>query len=145
MKLRSPAWFVDHDTLGLAHALAELRDDVTFPGDTGERRHGRWRLPPCPIPLHSVPDEVWIPQVAGFGWAIVTRDKRIQSRTREIDAVAASNARMFAITSEENLDNWGLVEVVASRWRDMAAAAREPGPYVYSLTRTSIRKVATFV
>lgn len=144
MKLRAAAWFVDHDTLGLAHALAELRDDVTYPGDTGERRHGKWRLPPCPVPLHSVDDDVWIPQVARLGWAIITRDKRIQTRTWEVDAVAASNARMFAITSEENLDNWGLIEVVATRWRDMTAAVAEPGPYIYSLTRTSIRKVVSF-
>ena len=143
MKRRAPAWFVDHDTLGLAHALLELRDDVTFPGDTGERRHEKWRLPPCPIPLHSVPDEVWIPQVARLGCAIITRDKHIQTRTWEIDAVAASNARMFAITSEENLDNWGLVEVVASRWRDMVAVAAQPGPYIYSLTRTSIRQAVS--
>lgn len=58
--------------------------------------------------------------------------------------MAASNARMFAITSEENLDNWGLIEVVATRWRDITAAAAEPGPYIYSLTRTSIRKVISF-
>lgn len=141
---RAPAWYVHADTLGLAHAMKELRDDVTFPGDTGERANGRWHLPPCPVTGARVDDDVWIPIVARLGLAIITRDKHIQTRTSEIDAVAASNARMFAITSDENLTRWGLVEVVVSRWRDMESEAAEPGPYIYSITRTTIRPVVTF-
>ena len=49
---------------------------------------------------------------------------------------------MFAITSHEQLDNWGLLEVVVSQWRRMERAAQEPGPYIYSMTRTSLTKIA---
>jgi hypothetical protein len=48
---------------------------------------------------------------------------------------------MFAITSPESLDIWGLVEVVVTQWRRMEVAATEPGPYIYALTRTSISKI----
>jgi hypothetical protein len=86
-------------------------------------------------------DEIWIPTVAKAGLAIITRDRRIQDRVSEKDMVIASNARMFAITSKEQLDGWGLLEVVASQWRAMENAAEEPGPFIYSMTRTSLNKI----
>ncbi len=46
---------------------------------------------------------------------------------------------MFAITSEENLNRWGLLEVFVPNFRVIEEAARQPGPYVYSVTRTGIR------
>jgi hypothetical protein len=82
------------------------------------------------------------PVVARADLAIITRDRRIQDRLSERDAVVAYNARMFAITSQEQLDNWGLLEVVVSQWRAMERAADEPGPYIYSVTRTSLSKIA---
>jgi hypothetical protein len=60
---------------------------------------------------------IWIPQVAAAGLAIVTRDKKIQTRTRELNAVFGAGARMFAITSDENLDRWGLLEVFVPNFR----------------------------
>jgi hypothetical protein len=53
----------------------------------------------------------------------------------------AAGARMFAITSNEQLDNWGLLEVVATQWRAMERAAEEPGPYIYAVTRTTFAKI----
>jgi hypothetical protein len=61
---------------------------------------------------------------------------------RDVDpCVIASNARMFAMTSPESLDKWGQLEVVVSQWRAMERAADEPGPYIYSLTRTTLKKI----
>jgi hypothetical protein len=88
--------------------------------------------------LSDLPNSV----VARADLAIITRDRRIQDRLSEKDAVVAYNARMFAITSQEQLDNWGLLEVVVSQWRAMERAADEPGPYIYSVTRTSLSKIA---
>lgn len=134
-------WYVDADTLGLARVLIEVRPDVTFPGDDGRRTRKRWSLPPSPIQDPATPDDVWIPAVARAGLAIITRDLRIETRTSEINAVISSRARMFAITSDEQLDNWGLLEVVATQWRHLEAAADEPGPFVYSVTRTGLHKL----
>jgi hypothetical protein len=134
-------WYVDADTLGLAKILVQVRPDVTFPGDDGKRHHQRLDVDPCPVADTSTADEIWIPIVARAGLAIITRDKRIQDRVSEKDTVVASNARMFAITSPEQLDNWGLLEVVVSQWRAMERAAEEPGPYIYSLTRTGLTAI----
>jgi hypothetical protein len=86
-------------------------------------------------------DVEWIPQVARAGLAIITRDRRIQDRIAEKDTVVASNAKMFAITSPEQLEKWGQLEVVVTQWRAMQRAAEEPGPYIYSLTRTSLKRM----
>lgn len=134
-------WYFDADTIGLGKLLRDARHDVTWPGDTGERSKPKHRLPPCVITESSTPDHVWIPTVTSAGLAIVTRDRHIQTRTAEINAVLASRARMFAITSNEQLDNWGLLEVFVSRFRDLQDAAQRPGPYIYSVTRSAIREL----
>lgn len=134
-------WYIDADTLGLAKILIQLRLDVTYPGDDGLRPHLRRELSPCVVQDPATKDEIWIPTVAKAGLAIITRDRRIQDRVSEKDMVVASNARMFAITSKEQLDGWGLLEVVVSQWRAMENAAEEHGPFIYSMTRTSLTKI----
>lgn len=91
-------------------------------------------MDPCVIQDTGTYDEVWIPVVTKQGLVIITRDRHIERRTWEKDQVLACRARMFAITSEENLDTWGLAEIVFTQWRNIEAAAEEPGPYIYSLT-----------
>jgi hypothetical protein len=98
-------------------------------------------MDPCVISDPETGDEIWIPVVTRAGMAIITRDKRIATRTAEINAVVASAARMFAVTSRENLELWGLVEVVVTQWRKIEDASREPGPYIYSVTRTAMDKI----
>lgn len=144
VKQVKPCWYVDADTLGLAHVLVRARRDVTFPGDDGKRHSKRWEIDPCVIQETATDDEVWIPAVTRQGLAIITRDKHIQTRTAEKDQVLKAGARMFAVTSEEKLDTWGLIEVVVPQWRKMEEATEQPGPYIYSVTRTSMRKIDLF-
>jgi hypothetical protein len=139
--VQTPRWYIDADCLGLARILAQVRPDITFPGDSGKRSNPRHEVPPCVIQDTATPDEVWIPVVARAGLAVITRDKRIQEKVSEKDMVVASNARMFAITSREALNNWGLLEVVVSQWRALEHAAGAAGPYIYSLTRTSLTPI----
>lgn len=108
-------WYFDADTLGLARLLVQVRRDVTFPGDDGRRSQPNWHLPPCVIQDTATSDEIWIPRVTQEGLAIITRDLHIGAKRAEKDAVVASRARMFAITSNETLDKWGLLEVVVSQ------------------------------
>lgn len=136
-----PRWYVDADTLGLAHVLIRARTDVTYPGDTGERHTAKWHLPPCVITDPATHDDVWIPAVTRAGLAIITRDKRIASRTAEINAVIAAGAQMFAITSPEQLHTWDLLSIAVGRWQDFEAALEEDGPYIYSVTRTTMSKI----
>jgi hypothetical protein len=54
-------FYIDADLLGLAKHLAQLRHDVTFPGDPGGIVHKRERSA-CPIAIPGVADHIWIPQ-----------------------------------------------------------------------------------
>ncbi|GII75760.1 hypothetical protein Sru01_07420 [Sphaerisporangium rufum] len=142
MKHVTARWYIDADALGLAHVLIRARRDVTFCGDDGQRHHKSWTLAPCLVQDTATPDDVWIPRVAGAGLAIITRDKHISMRTAEKNAVLAARARMFAITSDESLDAWGMLEVIVTQWRHIEKAATRPGPYIYAVTRSGIREIA---
>jgi hypothetical protein len=138
---KAARWYFDADLLGLAKLLGAVRRDVTWPGDTGERATERLRQAPSPVQRTDVPDEQWIPAVATNELVIVTRDRHIQTRQIEIDAVLASNARMFAISSRDQLGIWDQLEIVMVQWRNMEAQAQRAGPYIYAMTRTSLRRV----
>lgn len=139
MKLGVPRWYVDADTLGLAHVLIRARPDVTFPGDDGRRHKERWTLPPCIITRQDTLDPDWIPRVAAQGWGIITRDKRISEKTLEKEIVRAYGARMFAITDPRQLTVWQQLDVVVRRWPDMEGRLdNEAAPFIYSISRTTM-------
>jgi hypothetical protein len=131
-------FYVDADVLGLAKVLARLRTDVTFPGDPGASFHRRLR-PACPINSTAVEDEVWIPETARQGWLIITRDRAIQDNRAEILAVRDHGARMVTLASAEATTVWRQLEIVMCQWRRIEALLEEPGPFIYSATRTGLR------
>ena len=134
-------WYIDADTLGLAHVLIRARHDVTFPGDDGTRHSARWTLPPCPIQQTSARDTEWIPQVAAAGMAIISRDAAISRRRVEKDAVLAAGAQMFAITDPGQLRVWDPLEIVMHRWRDMERLRERSGPYIFAVSRTRLTEI----
>ncbi|MGH3922451.1 MAG: hypothetical protein ACRDTT_06210, partial [Pseudonocardiaceae bacterium] len=93
-------FYFDADLLGLAKVLARLRPDVTYPGDPGAVVHKRQRSP-CPISSPAAKDTVWIPQVAGLGWLIITRDSAIQRYRAELAAVRENGARMVTLAGRD--------------------------------------------
>jgi hypothetical protein len=87
-------------------------------------------------------DRVWIPEVSRRGWVIITRDKAINRRPGEKQAVLDHGARLLTITSDELLDKWHMLEIVMCQWRKIEDAVELPGPFIYSVTRTAWSKVA---
>lgn len=134
-------FYIDADLLGLARVLAGLRHDVTYPGDPGAVIHKRSR-PPCPITSPTVKDTQWIPEVAARGWLIITRDRHIQEHHLEIAAVREHRARMVALTAADAGSVFAQLEVVMSRWRDLERCASEPPPFIYAVTRTTMRSIS---
>lgn len=127
-------YYIDADTLGLAHLLTKVRSDVTYPGDTGGIVDKRER-PPCDIQPGAL-DEDWIPIVAGRGLLVITRDRRISQRTAEKEAVRNAGGRLVAITSNEPLGKFAILEVVICQWRKIEELSGLPGPFIYGITRT---------
>lgn len=137
MALRSAdvRYYLDEDVLGLAKVLGALRPDITYPGDPGATIHRRER-PPCVITPRGAKDVEWIPRVAAEGWLIVTRDSAIQRHTSHLVAVREHGARMVALSGREALGTWAQLELFMLDWRRMEALAGQPGPFIYSATRS---------
>lgn len=139
-KPASVRFYFDADVLSLAKVIVSLRPDVTYPGDPGGVVHRR-RRPPCPITDPATDDEIWIPVTARHGWLIITRDSAIQRHQAQIEAVRNSSARMIALTGDEAIGTWQQLEVVMSQWRAIERRLEEPGPFIYTATRTTLRPV----
>jgi hypothetical protein len=128
-------FYFDADVLGLAKLLAQERVDFTYPGDPGGRIKKRDR-PPCPLVSPSATDPEWIPIVAALGWVIITRDRHIQDRRAEINAVRDHGAKMLNFTGDEAKSTWSQLEIFMSRWRDIEPLIEVEGPFIYRLNRT---------
>jgi uncharacterized protein with PIN domain len=133
-------FYIDADLLGLAKVLAELRPDVTYPGDPGGTVHRRTR-PPCPVASPAASDCEWLPVVAAENWLIITRDRRIQERTAEIAAVRRHRARLVTLSSDEAKGKFAQLELVMCRWRDIERCRTEDGPFIYRATRTRLTPI----
>ena len=132
--------YLDADVLGLAHVVAALRSDATYPGDPGATIKRRQRLP-RPVADPATKDDVWIPEVASRGWLIITRDSRIQQHPAEIAAVTASNARMVALSGDEARGTLQQLEILMRHWRAVDALVARSGPFVYTATRSALKAV----
>ncbi len=132
-------FYLDEDVRGLAKILAALRNDLTYPGDPGGTVRGR-RRPACSI-TPGTKDPDWIPLVSAQGWLIVTRDLAIQRHTAEITAVRDSGARMVALAGAAAGGTWDQLEIVMAQWRVIDQLTERPGPFIYTATRTTVRRL----
>jgi hypothetical protein len=134
-------FYVDADVLGLAKILAQIRGDVTYPGDPGGRvKSGRAR-PSCPITDTATQDDVWIPETARQGWLIITRDRHIRDHRAEIEAVRASGARMVTLAGPEAINTFSQLEALMCNWRAVLRLLDRSGPLIYVATRTTLREL----
>jgi hypothetical protein len=134
-------FYVDADLLGLAKILVSVRADVTYPGDPGGLDIDGALRAPCPI-LPGAKDVDWVPTVASLGWIVITRDRHIRHRPAEQAAVLASKGRHVTLDARSALDRWGQLEIVVPQWRGFVERlAPLPGPWIYSASRTTLRKV----
>ena len=133
---------MDADVLGLARVVARIRPDVTFPGDPGGEVRKRIRAA-CPITDTATKDLIWIPTVTQQGWAIITRDRGIGRKPAERNAVTRHGAKLFVLVKPLNrsFDLWSQLEVFLTQWRRIERFSQEPGPFIYNVHRTTMRRV----
>jgi len=98
------------------------------------------RRPACSI-TPGTKDPDWIPLVSAQGWLIVTRDLAIQRHTAEITAVRDSGARMVALAGAAAGGTWDQLEIVMAQWRVIDQLTERPGPFIYTATRTTVRRL----
>jgi hypothetical protein len=129
-------YYFDADVLGLAKLIVEIRRDATYPGDPGGPVKGGRVRRPCTVTNRAAPDEEWIPETAKQNWLIITRDSKIQEHRAEIEAVRVSAARMIALAGPDAVNTFDQLEVLMCNWRAIIQKTEEPGPFIYTATRT---------
>jgi PIN like domain len=97
--------------------------------------------PACPVAEATTADGIWIPETARRGWLIITRDRHIQEHRAEIGAVRTSAARMVVLAGPEAVDTFHQLEALMCQWRKVYALLDQPGPLIYTVTRTTFRPV----
>jgi hypothetical protein len=133
-------FYVDADLLGVAKILTSVRADVTYPGDPGGPGVDGLPRAPCSIQPGDK-DTDWIPQVASNGWVTITRDRRIQSRPAERQAVIANGARVLALDARRQLRKWDQLEIIVRQWGKFEELSELAGPWIYRATRSGCTKV----
>lgn len=133
-------YYIDADVLGLAKVLSDIRVDTTYPGDPGKRIRKRER-PPCPVTSKAEKDEDWLPVVGAHGWLVITRDRRIQDHKAELAGVLAHGVKMVVLSGTEAYGTFEQLEITLCQWRRIEALLPEPGPFIYTATRTALEPI----
>ncbi len=142
-------FYLDADTLGLAHVLVTIRGDVTYPGDPGGK-YKRLVRPACPITRPKTPDSEWLPVVAQHGWLVITRDQNLRNKTVEMESilrhgakvVTIVNARRYKGVEPPKLDVFRQLRILLTHWDDVEGLLDVPGPFIYDVSPTGIHKIA---
>lgn len=89
-------FYIDADLIGVAKVLVQVRSDVTYAGDPGGVGPDKRQRAACPI-LPGTTDHLWIPEAAGRGWVVISRDRHIKSRPAEKEAIIENAARFVTL------------------------------------------------
>jgi hypothetical protein len=123
-----PRWFFDENSLGVAQALQYVRGDVTWPGGPGG------------LVGKGAADTVWLPAVGKAGLVVLTRDKKIRSRTIERQALLDHGVRACFLTSGAHLNLFGQLQLWLRFWDDIEQLVDEqPGPWLASVTKQGVK------
>lgn len=131
-------FYVDADLLGLAKLLVTVRSDVTYPGDPGGTGPDGYQRVACPV-RPEAKDLTWIPVVAAEGWIVITRDRHLQRRPTERQAIIDNGARVVQLDTRHQLNKWAQLEIVVCQWRRLEERLDQPGPWFVVATRTGLR------
>jgi hypothetical protein len=128
VRQQPPRWFFDENSLGVAKALCYVRGDITWPG-----------APDGLVPA-GAPDTAWLPVVGNSGLVVLTRDKRIRSRTLERRSLLDHGVRAFFLTSGGNLSLFDQLRLWLRAWDDIENLVQAtPGPWLASVNRAGTR------
>lgn len=84
-------------------------------------------------------DQVWLSEVARRGWVVLTKDKRIRRRPIEKQALVASGARAFVLSSG-NMRGQEMADVLVANLRRIERVVLDTDPpFVAVVTRTAVQ------
>jgi predicted nuclease of predicted toxin-antitoxin system len=107
--------------LKVATALREVGAEVVIHDD---------RFP------QDAPDETWLKAAGEFNWVVLTKDKNIRYRTREMHALVAHGVRAFVLTAKAlNAEEMAAI-FITSLPRIASFLASHRGPFMATISRS---------
>lgn len=126
--IRTPRWFFDENSIGVAKALQYVRGDVTWPGGPGG------------LVPEGAKDPQWLRVVGKAGLVVLTRDKRIRHRPLERQSLLANGVRACFQTTGGQLTLFEQLQLWLRYWSDIEnLVEEEPGPWLASVTRAGVK------
>lgn len=122
-------FFFDESCLGIGKIVAQARPDAIYPG------HPRSPITP------GDPDLDWIPVAAQRGWVVILRDKRLNRRPAELEALASHPLRVLVLSSAGQLGVWDQLRVLLRYWDSIdELVGANPGPWLFAVTKSGLRQ-----
>jgi len=87
----------------------------------------------------QVSDVDWLGHAGERGWPVLMKDDRIRYRPAERAAVIAHGLQAFCL-SIGNLRASAMADQFLAVRNDLAAACQQPGPFLYTVSRTGLRR-----
>lgn len=88
----------------------------------------------------KVADVDWLAHAGRKGWPVLMKDERIRYRPVEKEAVIVFKVQAFCLTNG-NLRAAAMAEQFLAVIDQIASRCREPGPFLYSVLASGIRRV----
>ena len=88
----------------------------------------------------GLPDEEWLRDAGTNGWVVLMKDARIRRRPAELEALISHQVRAFCLTNA-NLRGRDQAERHVTNLEPIARIAQSPGPYIYGVYATSIKRL----
>jgi hypothetical protein len=117
-------FFIDANCLAVAAILAKVRNDILYPGH-----------PDLPEVDQNCDDTEWMPVIASRGLVVIGRDRRIITRTAELQTYQDLGIRAFWITGDKDLRSWDYLHRIVRWWEriEEIVATKSKGPWFYGL------------
>lgn len=88
-----------------------------------------------------VPDTAWLELAGRNGWVVLMNDERIHYRPVERAALISHSVRAFCLTNG-NLRAVAMADAYLAALTAMASACPQPGPLLYAVSPTGLRRIA---
>lgn len=89
----------------------------------------------------TIADTDWLARAGREGWVVLMKDDRIRYRSAERDALLEHHVQAFCLASG-NLRAAEMAQRYLDVLDELTRACRTPGPFLYAVTRTGLRRVA---
>jgi len=93
---------------------------------------------------HDTGDEVWIPHAGEQDWLVVSRDKKIRTRSWQRDLIKRHFVGCFIINQKQNPTRWEYLKLLAKSLDEMERIfGVEERPFIHLVDRNgAFRKLA---